>query len=184
MKIEIKGNQGKKYYDEFLYMFANYKKIKSSPRVKIGSASKSAILSELVAIIGLILLTVYYFNSGKEMLNLLAIIFFAFFALLATIYLILVFVKIRKLKKSNEELVFEINKKNIKVSNNDYSYKLNIDELETIMINENTMFFIPKDDDMSFLAISSKYKEKIIKFAKENGIDKLIVDNTVNESED
>ena len=174
MKLEIKECGNNSYYDEFLYLVQNYKKIRNNSIKNVHGLFKSGYLYLVVSCVIDVLFLVLYLLK-KENIFLYVVIFFSFLVVFSLVYIFMISNKIKQLKNNFKESTFEINESSVSLSASS-NVTLNWNEIERIMVNKNTIVFIPKDMNKAFITMRSEYKNEILdaikKYNKENLINK------------
>ncbi|MBR2827876.1 MAG: hypothetical protein IKE70_01415 [Bacilli bacterium] len=174
MKIENKEPGSKDYYDEYLYIALNYKKLKDNSNKKVKKLSNSAYLYFMISTIIFILFLLWYLST-KDWIQLSITIFFGLLTILSMIYITLIKKRILLLIRSYSKTTFEITKDHILVENKIKKYSLKWNELDRILLNNDTILWIPKDEKNDFIITRIEYKEEIIKTLKNLKKEHLIV---------
>ena len=176
MKIEIKDRGQKEYYDEFLYVSTNMSRIKNNPYMKVGSATKIALIYSIISFIcGILFSLIYYFN--RSTLYLIVLILFGILFIFSLFYIFLINKTIKGYLNSEGIIDFIINEDGIEISKDDYKVNEKWDDIELIVINKYSICFIPKYPSKLLISISNDYKKDVVKGLKEVKKNSLIVDN-------
>jgi hypothetical protein len=171
MEIIIDDEGSAKFYDESLSVAYNRKKLIKNPKKKLyGLSFNAKVLTITSAIILAVLkiLSVIYPDGYYGYIS----IIFIFTLAYGAFYYFKVRNRISELKnQDNRRLIIE---KDYVELVSDERHKMPISKIRHIIINRNTISFIPKDGDEGIIIISSDYKKQIL-----DGIDSdgLIVDN-------
>ena len=172
MKIEIKEPGSSKFYEEYLFLATNYNKVKKSKNKKTSKLILSNIMYSLFGTIFFILFLLVYLKNGRVIYLITSIIF----GLILLVGLFAIFVVLNRIKffKNNfKKTVFEINNDKVSV---DKDFELAWKDIESIVINRNTVTFFPKEGT-NFICTRIEYKDEIIKELKKLKKDNLIIDN-------
>ena len=185
------NNIYREYYNECLYIMMNYNKIKNNPHQKVHALTKQLILLEsiclMIMIIGII---TYLFTKYIPILILLVPFTFLFIQNAYTHLL------------ANKRIRDEINNKVVnKVTNKVNSKKDEIilseehkdeknkkvtiekskakwEDILYIIMNKNTICYLPKEDATKIICVSINEKEQILKDIQKYNRQDLLVDNT------
>ena len=174
MKIDIDNPGTKDYYDEFLFIVNNRKKICSNLNIKVYKLSYVAYRYLAISFIIFLIFLFWYLRSNK-VLHLFITILFLFLIILSIIYLFLIKKRINKLLNSFSKTEFAIENECVFVESNEQKYKLKFDEIKGIIMGNYTLSFIPKDIKKQFITTRIEYKDEIIKALKKYNKDKLII---------
>ena len=174
MKIDIDNPGTKDYYDEFLFIVNNLKKICSNLNTKVYKLSYVAYRYLAISFIIFLIFLFWYLRSNK-VLHLFITILFLFLIILSIIYLFLIKKRINKLLNSFSKTEFAIENECVFVESNEQKYKLKFDEIKGIIMGNYTLSFIPKDMKKQFITTRIEYKDEIIKALKKYNKDKLII---------
>ena len=172
MKIEIKEPGSSKFYEEYLFLATNYNKVKKSKNKKTSKLILSNIMYSLFGTIFFILFLLVYLKNGRVIYLITSIIF----GLILLVGLFAIFVVLNRIKffKNNfKKTTFEIDKDKVSVSKD---FKLKWNDIDSIVINKNTITFFPKEGT-DFICTRIEYKDEIIKELKKLKKDNLIIDN-------
>ena len=173
MKLVIKDSGTNSYYDEYLFLVQNYKKVHSDSNIKIKKSSSSAYFYLCISIIIFIGSLIWYLLSNDAM-QLCVLGLFSVSILLSIILLYLTKKRISTLSNSHQKTIFEITKDGVKVENKDKKFNLKFDEIKKILIGNYTITFIPNDITKNFITTRIEFKEDITKALKKYKKDNLI----------
>lgn len=178
MKIEVKERANNEFYDEVLSVMMNYKKLITNPHTKITGLTKSSITLGLISLIMLVLSIVLFSldNSFKTYLYL--IFLFSFLVCLSIIYYLMIKVRISKLKNVTGKIIVNIEKDYIEYNSNECNYKVDFADIKYIIINKNTISFLPKTVGKALISLNIKYKKDVINTLAKFEKDSLIIDNS------
>ena len=79
---------------------------------------------------------------------------------------------------SRGETTFEITKKEVKVEKETQKLQLNWDSIQYIIINKYSITFLPKDETIIMIGISTEYKDEVLEEIKKLNKEELLIDNT------
>ena len=172
MRIEIKEPGNSKYYEEYLFLAVNYNKVKNSSRKKSRGLMLSSILYSIFGLIFFTLFLLVYLKNGKG-IYLVTCILFGVILLVGIFSIFVVLSRVRFLKNNFKKTTFEIDKDKVSVGKD---FKLKWNDIDSIVINKNTITFFPKEGT-DFICTRIEYKDEIIKELKKLKKDNLIIDN-------
>ena len=172
MKLEINNSGTNSYYDEYLFLVQNYKKIYSNSNIKVKKSSSSAYLYLILSVVIFIGFLIWYLIS-KDIIQLCVTIFFAILILLSIILLCLIRKRINILASNYQKTIFEITEYGVSIENNK-KYQLKFDEIRKILIGNYTITFVPNDVSKSFITTRIEYKNEIIGALKKYRCENLI----------
>lgn len=176
MKLEINKRGNKEYYDEFLYLTFNYKKIRNNPHKKIKRLTMSGYSYFGISFILSLLLFILYILK-KDNLYLYLTVFFLILMIISVFYIMMILTKIKKSRNIEGTNIFEITNSFIRIESSGKELKLNWDEIKYIIFGKNTISFIPNNISKPFITTNIMYKEEIIKTLKEYKKEELIIYN-------
>ncbi len=176
MKIEIKKKPKKEFYDEFLYVTGNYKKIKDNPYKKVRLLTKETkkIYSFIMVFFALFILA--YLRYGDKL----------YLFVIAALFLLSIFVigyysaikKSIKLYLNNDiKQTINITDKGIELTGNSKTIKINWKSIAYIIINEYSICILPKKQTEIMIALSTDYKKEFLKGIKKYKKEDLVIDN-------
>lgn len=172
MKIEINEKGTDNYYDEFLYIIYNYKKIHNNKNIKIKTLSSNSYIYLIISLVFAIIFFLFYF-SRKTNLNLIILISFIILTILSIFYIYLVKRNIKVLSNNFVPTKIEFSSKYVKIDNEKKSHVLDWDEIKYILIGKYTISFIP-NNNKEFITTRIDYKDKIISILKKYDKEYLI----------
>ena len=176
MKLVIKERGSKDYYNEFLYVAFNYKKILNNPNKKAKKITNSLLLYGLFIILS-ILLFIYFYKTDNSKLYLVFIGMFIFI-LLADIFML--FFSCNRIKEYMNEKgskTINIEKDFISYKDNNKSFRVDFDDLKYVVINKYSICFIPKNKLSALISVNIEHKKDVIDAFLKYKKDYLIVDN-------
>lgn len=174
MKKEIDTVGTKNYYDEYLFVLSNYKKIFYNLKTKIYKLSINSYKLLAVSLFMFLLFLFWYLND-KENINLLIMILFLSLTILSILYVFLIKNRINKLINSFRKSVFGIEKDYVYIEYDNTDYKIFFNEIKGVIIGKYTITFIPNDLSKQFITTRIEYKDEIISIFKKLKKDNLIV---------
>lgn len=181
MKIIVKTKNpefDRKFYDEFLFIGAFYKRIMKNPKKKVRQLSNNYKIGLSICIGYILLLLLLCSWTGYNLFDFFCI---GMFLILAIIYIRGINAVKKRLKAYEEnrsESIFELTEKEVKIEKNSQKLMLEWNSIEKVLINHYSIAFIPKDETLIVIGISSEYKDEIIKEIKKLKKDELLVDNS------
>ena len=176
MKIEIKEREKNSYYDELLYITSNYKKIFNNPRKRVHPLSLEAIVLGCLSVLLLILFIILYKNNTNRM-YLFGEYISTLLIILSVIYYFLIRKRISSLKNVKGIITISIEEEFVKFLSKKTRYKVAWQDVKYVLINKNSICFIPKKSGMILISLSTKYKDKVISRITKLDKSNLIIDN-------
>jgi len=177
MKLEITERGENSFYDEFLYILSNYKKILINPKMKVSKLTLYALKLTIISLVFLILFTIFYILDSSFKFFIVVIGLFTFLVILGTIYYFLIRSNIKKLKNKEGTIVIKFNDDEIEY-NSDNNFKLKWNDINNIIINKYSISFIPKSKDNILMSIDKKYLNDVLKAINKYKKEELLVDNS------
>lgn len=178
MEIKIKDKPSNEFYDEFLYITTNYKKIIKYPDRKVDLLTKSIRTQIIIIIVGLLFEIMFYFITNKDHIYLYLAVILAVTLFIYIVYYFTLKKRINIYRDSDHDDRIVIDKKGITLKKKNQDVSLGFDAIDKIVINKYSIVVIPKDLSLVFLGIPADYKDDVIDGIKENHRFKLLVDNT------
>ncbi|MBR4619272.1 MAG: hypothetical protein IKO49_08210 [Bacilli bacterium] len=176
MKLEISERGNFSYYDEFLYIMSNIKKISSNNKIKVKKLTSVAFIYSAISFIFTLVFLLFYILK-KDNLYFYILCFFSFIFIFSVVYFVMILNKIKQLRGEEGTIIFEITEDCVRVEKNGVECKLNWNEITSVIINKNTICFIPRELKV-LVAISKDYKEQVVSILKKFKKDSLLVDNS------
>ena len=176
MEIKIKDTPKNEFYDEFLYITTNYKKIIKVPDTRVNLLTKS-IRNQIVLITIFLLLEVLFYFITKDNIYLYLALILAVTLFIYVVYYFGIKKRIYVFRDSDHDNKVVIDKKGVTLKRKDQDVSLGYDAINMIIINNYSIVVVPKDLSLVFLGIPSEYKDELIEGIKENHRFKLLVDN-------
>ncbi len=177
MKLEFEERGTKDYYDEFFYIMNYIMKIKKNPKTKVKKLTTVAYLY-IIFCIAFISIFIPLYIINKSIVDLIVLIILIVCLTLSIIYLILITNNIKKYKNAKGTNIFEIDDKNITVTNNDGKNSIKWDGVEYVVINKNTIVFVPINIPSILIGVDASHKMEVVKALKKYKKDKLLIDNS------
>ena len=177
MRLEIKENAKKEYYDEFLYIVFRHRKIRRCPRKKACQLSKYLMCYNIICIISIILFVLFYIDTKRPIFlfldGMLTIIF-----MFLVVYYMIVKKRLEMYLQNKGVKTIEFNEVGIEYIDDDKNIRIKWEDIKHIIINKYTITIIPKTILNGFTSIDVKYKDEVINTLKKYDKEKLLVDNT------
>ena len=175
MEIEMNKIESDAYYNEVLAIVSNYKKLVENPRQKIKGLNRQAITLTVISVAFLVVFSFLYLQNRNNTLYLIVVAIFAVAFVLGIIYNVLIRRRISKFKNrgSDRKLVIEDDYVELTVGNE--KSRLEMPEIQYVLINKYSISFIPNKDHSTLIAIGISYREDVLNnFSRKE----LIVDNS------
>lgn len=175
MEIEIDKIGSKEYYGEVLSVMSNYAKLVKNPNQKIRPLTAQAIILTVISLVFLVIFTILYIQDQSYTLYFYVVLIFAVAFILGIIYYILINRRISKLKNIDGDRKLIIQDDYVEMIVGDEKTRLEISQIQYVIINKYSISFLPQNNSLKLIAVSSDYKEKILKAIKDKNI---VVDNS------
>ena len=175
MKLEVKERGSKCFYDEFLSVMMKYKKIIKNPHKKVNRLSKEVIGLMLLSVFLLIVFIILYKFKGYSII---CVVLFSLIFILSIIYYLLMNKRISFYRNFKGTIVIEFNNDYIEYLSSKNNYKVDWDNIKSIIINKYSICFIPIYSNKVMIGISTEYKDKVIDIIKKLDKENLIIDNS------
>ena len=180
MKIVVK-EKDKDFFDECMFVQMNIKYVMKKPNRKVWYARKYCLSWAAVAFAAILLILSNGLLHGLRVPEIFFIMFFGYYAFIL-IYNYFVIKKNINAYMSDETLenTFEITKEHISLENKKQNIELSFDSIKYIIINKETISFIPKEINATSIVmfISTKYKEDVMTALKKYKKEELVIDNS------
>ena len=177
MRLEIKENASKEYYDEFLYIVFRHRKIRRCPRKKAYRLSKYLMCYNIICIIFIIFFILVYIKTKDPLFlfldGMLTIIFMFF-----VIYSMIVKKRLEMYLQNKGVKIVEFNENGVEYIDDDKNIRVKWEDIKHIIINKYTITIIPKTILNGFTSIDTKYKSEVIDTLKKYDKEELLVDNS------
>lgn len=181
MKLIIKDNKTEKdknFYDEFLFVATFHKRVRKRPDKKTRKLSTNYKIGLGICIGYSILLTILGLSVGFDFID---YVFIGMFVILGVIYIRSLSIVNQRLKlymDNRGETIFEITNKDVKVEKATQKLQLNWDSIQYVIVNKYSVTFLPKDETIIMIGISTEYKDQVIEEIKNLNKEELLIDNT------
>lgn len=173
MKLEINENESNKFYDELIFIQSNYKKLLIKKKKNVSRMTIIFLKYILISIVFGILTLIMY-NETKDKFYYFALYIYGLLVIFALVFIFITKRKINDEKNKFEKTKITLNDKNIEYKSLNSIYKIEWNNLSFILFNKYSICFIPKDGKGKIIAISIKYKDKILECLKKYKKDNLI----------
>lgn len=175
MEIKIDKIESDDYYNEVLAIISNYKKLVKNPRQKIKGLNRQAVTLTVIALAFLVIFSVLYLQNRSNLLYLIVVAIFAIALVMGIIYNILIRRRISKLKNKGSDRKLVIEEDYVELTVGNEKSRLEISEIQYVLINRYSISFIPNKTHSTLIAIGIRYRDDVLNnFAHKE----LIVDNT------
>lgn len=176
MKIEITKKPRKEFYDEFLFVAGNYKKIKKNPNTKARLLTNDAKKLYLISMLFFILFIPAYIKY-KDTIYLFIIIIFFLLSIFSIGYYSAIKKRIQLYISTEANQVLSITDKGLELKQKNQKVHINWTSIEYIVINKYSICAIPKNPTEIMLSLSNDYKDMFLKAIKKYKKENLIIDN-------
>ena len=178
MRIEINERGPKEFYDEIMYIAANYKKYRAKPGKKAHSQSVVYTGYCVVTLLVVLLFMLEFLKDHDGIFLLLSGMMLVCFIL----FIVIVVSMKKRIKVMMEEpgtKVVEVNDSGVSYESEAQSVKIKWDEITNVIINRNSIIFMPRTEIALLISVYIKYKEQILQGIDAAGRMYLVVDNTL-----
>ena len=180
MKIEIK-EKDKNFFDECLYIRTYINKVMKKPKKKVCAASKFFLRGLILYIIYSLIFIIWGIVEGFDVTKIICSVVFVWFTCIMIYNNYIIRKNINMYMNDGAiKSEFEINEKAIILKNNDKSIELNWDLVKYVIINKESISFIPitQTFDSIVMFISTKYKDDVMDAIKKYKKEELVIDNS------
>lgn len=175
MEIKLNKIESDAYYNEVLAIVSNYKNLVKNPRQKIKGVNRQAITLTVISLAFLVVFSVLYLQNRSNTLYLIVVAIFAIALVMGIIYNILIRRRISKLKNKGSDRKLVIEEDYVELTVGNEKSRLEISEIQYVLINRYSISFIPNKTHSTLIAIGIRYRDDVLNnFAHKE----LIVDNT------
>lgn len=176
--MKFKCEKGSKdYYNEFMFVTTNYKKILNSPKMKVKNLINQYIL---VLVLSLLLVAFITYNIIIDNYSYVDVAILSIFSFIIFLYGIMV-LRLKnniKLYLNSGSTNIVIDELGVKKSSDRDDILLKWDNITYVIINKNSICFIPKKLPSFMLGIPIEYKDKIIKGLEKYDKMSILIDNS------
>lgn len=175
MEIKIDKIGSKNYYAEVLSVMSNYKKLADNPRQKIRGITSQAIILTAVSFVFLAVFTALYLQDMSNSLYFYVVVIFAAAFVLGIVYYLMINRRISQLKDVDLDKKLIIESDYVEMVIGDEKTRLEMSEIQYVIINRYSISFLPKNADSKMIAIDRNYRDLVVKEIADKN---LIVDNS------
>lgn len=171
MIIESKGKDKKSFYEEVLYIASNYYIFKKNPKTRVHSLTKVFLL---YVILFFVLFIICLFILRSEAISAIALTL----GIVYTYLLVEAKYKLREYIKQGNSMV-KIDESGVENSyENQVISKLSWDAIEFVLIQKNTICFLPKNFASFAIFVPASTQEKVSQALKKYDKMDLVIDNS------
>ena len=174
MKFELNTCESKKYYNEVWYIASKYNKIKNNPKMKVYSLTNYRIMQIFG---GILLCIICAFLSRKDTFYSVMLGFFGFYSLLILIITILNNSRLNEYLKNWTPKTIEIDNDGVHYQDDVKSFITKWDDIIYVIINKESICFLPKTNNNYIITMSIMYKDEVLKAINKYQKEELVVDN-------
>ena len=177
MRLEITERGPKEFYDEVMYISANYRKYRANPEKRPRSQTKVYTGYCAASLLVILVFLWDYFRDHQGIFLLLSGMMLVCFILLVVLVLGM---KKRVNLMMNEQgtKVVEINESGVKYESEQQDLRMKWSNISNVIINKNSIIFMPVSEAQLMISVWTGYKEEILKGIEASGHMDLVVDNT------
>jgi len=165
MKLEFNERGSKEFYDEILFVNANYYKILKNKNKKINRLTISFIKYLIISII-FTCLTIFLYLRTNDSFYTFVIGIYIILILFCIYFIIITNKRIKELISREEKITINITENYIEYKSVNSIFKINFEDVACILINKYSICFVPKTTKNAMISITSNYKDQIIKLLK------------------
>lgn len=170
MEIKIDKNSSKNYYAEVLSVMSNYSKLIKNPNQKLRLLTTQAIMLTAISLVFLVVFAVLYLRDQSYTLYLYVVAIFAVALILGVVYNILINNRISKLKNNYNDKKLVIEDDFVEMTIGDERSRLEISEIQYVIINRYSIAFLPRNNTSKLIAVSVDYKDDVLNAIGNKGI--------------
>ena len=178
MRIEINERGPKEFYDEMMYIAANYKKYRNKPNKKTHFQSVVYTGYCVVTLLVVLLFLLEYLKDHQGIFLLLSgmmlVCFFLFIVIVVSMKK-----RIGIMMNEKGAKVIEIDERGVSYESEAQTVRIKWDEITNVIINKYSIVFIPRTEIALLISVFTKYKEEVLQGIEAAGHMDLIVDNTL-----
>ncbi len=177
MRLEITERGPKDFYDEIMYIAANFKKFRMKPNRKVHPQSLVYTGYCVATLLVILVFMLEYLGDHNGIFLLLSGMMLVCFFLLIVI---VVSMRKRITAMMNEPgtKVITIDDRGVGYEAESQTVNIKWDEITNVIINKNSVVFMPRTDMSLMISVYSKFKDQILQGVAEAGHMELLVDNT------
>ena len=176
MKLEINKAGSSEFYDEFLYVYSNYRKYKKNPYKKAHLLTKYLIYYDLLVLIFIIMLS-YLSTLEQDIFCMLLIGMLVLIFLFTTFYLIIIKKRINEMIKNHSQTIITFSEEQVSFQDDSKELKIKWQDIEWIIVNNYSICMIPKAFNGVLLSISIDYQEEVLKSINKYKKNNLLINN-------
>lgn len=177
MRLEITERGPKEFYDEIMYIAANFKKFRTKPNKKTHSQTVVytgyCVMSLLVVLVFLL----EYFKEHNGMFLLLSgmmlVCFLLFIVMIASMKK-----RIGLMMNEPGAKIVDIDEKGVRYESERQTLFVKWDEIINVIINKNSIVFMPRTDMQLMVSVYTRYKDQVLQAIEAAGRMDLVCDNT------
>lgn len=180
MKIVVK-EKNKEFFDECMFIQMNIRYVMKKPHRKVWYARKYCLSWAAVALAAILLILSNGLLHGIRVPEIFFIMFFGYYAFILIYNYFVINKNVNSyMNDENLENTFEITKEHISLENKKQNIELSFDSIKYIIINKETISFIPKEINATSIVmfISTKYKDDVMTALKKYKKEELVIDNS------
>lgn len=177
MKIEVKERGSRAFYDEFLYVASNYKKIKKNPEKRVYRLTYSLISYEFILLLCIGLITSFYLKEN-DILFMFLIGMLSLLFVFVLMYAIMINKRIKAFMNDKGNKIVDINETGVEFLDDEKNIKIMWDNIDCIVVNKYSICFLPKDATNILISVNTDYKDDVEQGIDECGYSSFVVDNS------
>ena len=175
--IETKGKPTKEFFDEYQSLRLKYKRLIKNPKKKLKSAVNTTITyTAILTILSIFYIVFSYYTNDRFLMfwSVLLVVFTCFYIIFTALLL-----KTRKKFLSDyTKRIITIDENGISLNSDKQNVLIKWESIKYIVINKYTVGVLPDNVGNLMLALSTDYKEDILKGVAEYSHSDLIIDNS------
>ena len=177
MRIEIKDRGPKEFYDEFMYVAANFRKFRSNPEAKARLQTVVYSRYAVLAFAVILVMVCMYFLHHEGIFLLLSGMMLICFILLAVLVASMK-KRINLMMSEKGVKTVEIDEKGVKYESEAQTLKIRWDDITAVIINRHSIIFMPRTEIQFMISVYTAFREEILSGIRDAGHMDLVVDNT------
>ena len=177
MRLEIKEQGSREYYNEFLYVVAKYRKLKKNPRRRVYNFTKYLIIYNIITFL-MVLISLYFYLSTNDTIYMFYVGALSGVLAIQIGYLFKCRKRINMLLNTKGVRIIEFNEDGVEYIDDDKNLRIKWDDLKYVIINKYSICMLPKATLQGFTSVSVKYKDEVINGLKKYQKESVLIDNS------
>ena len=177
MRLEISERGPKEFYDEIMYVAANYKKFRSKPTRKPHSQSLVYTGYCIASLLVVLVFVLEYLRNHQGLFLLLSGMMLVCF-LLFIVIIVSMKKRINVMMNEPGTKIIDIDEKGVRYESKSQTLEIRWEEILNVIINKNSIIFMPRTEIQLMVSIYTQYRDQVLQGIEAAGHMDLVVDNT------